>query len=675
MSGQWEVVGKNRKDKNNVKKLSKSEKKKIIDNAPKVEDLLPLSQVKTLYSALDINKDDDNKPAEKSIKTKENEAKKAQAKQPDKKKAKEPVEKAPKSLKSAVNALTLESVSLVIETGKARFKEAPLVWLKSLASFLNLKLPVEQKEVTFTSKSFETPMGLLNPEIRNLIKKELKDVPEPIIQTLYDYCLTSMANDMTKGGTICGYKMLLQILAINYPSVTIESLEKSLALMNSYQNRQAIGSSILWAVGQGGYKDLSIGLQVWQEVMFPVCELRNYSRYVLDYLKCLLARHSTSKALNCDQFFSIVDAIHSTDLKLPNPIALELKSNTKQLREIASNQCDSLHEYFELLLARMPEASNQLRDELVKFAVTCLLNSPRSLTIWKQLYKDNLQQSAWILKSLNSDWSSIKEKVPEIAKTLSGFKSINENMKKSNQKAAGLQDCTMLCEALVNKKMAKSKKSSGFPFFKLFFLLIVGLAAFVGYQVNTYGSLRASPTGKLLKGTGVVEGAEATWKKISIYSDPMVKWTRKNGPVYYEKVSNTTSPYIKKGKEYALVGYKNVAQAMSHIYSFIVEKLPFVGKWVDTYAPSKAQLMHGLDLLSQWSKVFLQFVLKYGIAFVNIVVQFCGSAYEWLLKNVFVGEFSSEKLQKYAVEGLNATYKFASQTYLWVQDKFITLYT
>ncbi|RZF41725.1 hypothetical protein LSTR_LSTR016081, partial [Laodelphax striatellus] len=157
--------------------------------------------------------------------------------------------------------MTLQSVSLVIETGKVRFKEAPLVWLKSLASFLNLKLPVEQKEVTFTSKSFETPLGLLNLEIRNLIKKELKDVPEPIIQTLYDYCLTSMANDMTKGGTICGYKMLLQLIAIHYPSVTIESLEKSIALRNSYQNRQAIGSSILWAVGQGGYKDLSIGLQ------------------------------------------------------------------------------------------------------------------------------------------------------------------------------------------------------------------------------------------------------------------------------------------------------------------------------------------------------------------------------------------------------------------------------
>ena len=41
MSGQWEVVGRNKRDKQTggSKKLTKSEKKKFVDNAPKVEDL------------------------------------------------------------------------------------------------------------------------------------------------------------------------------------------------------------------------------------------------------------------------------------------------------------------------------------------------------------------------------------------------------------------------------------------------------------------------------------------------------------------------------------------------------------------------------------------------------------------------------------------------------------
>lgn len=66
--------------------------------------------------------------------------------------------------------------------------------------------------------------------------------------------------------------------------------------------------------------------------MLPLCEFRSYTRYVLDYVKVLLARHSTSKALGPEQYFSILDSIHSPDLKLPNPAAIELKSHAKELR-------------------------------------------------------------------------------------------------------------------------------------------------------------------------------------------------------------------------------------------------------------------------------------------------------------------------------------------------------
>ena len=43
-SGGWEVVGKNKKDKNvgRTNKLTKAEKKKFIENAPKVEDFRKL---------------------------------------------------------------------------------------------------------------------------------------------------------------------------------------------------------------------------------------------------------------------------------------------------------------------------------------------------------------------------------------------------------------------------------------------------------------------------------------------------------------------------------------------------------------------------------------------------------------------------------------------------------
>lgn len=100
--------------------------------------------------------------------------------------------------------LTVEDLSAVIEIGKANFKTTPLVWLKGLASYLNVKLSVEHfhQLTNFSTKSFDHPLCLLPTDIRNLIKKEIKDVHDSysgVVQTLFDFCLTSMAVDMAKG--------------------------------------------------------------------------------------------------------------------------------------------------------------------------------------------------------------------------------------------------------------------------------------------------------------------------------------------------------------------------------------------------------------------------------------------------------------------------------------------
>ncbi|CAG2067212.1 unnamed protein product, partial [Timema podura] len=88
MSGQWEVVVKNKQKQNGqVKKLTKTERKKFVENAPKVEDILPLAQVRSLYTTLDNNKEN-RKPPPK-VTAKENEPKKAPKKQPEKKEVKE----------------------------------------------------------------------------------------------------------------------------------------------------------------------------------------------------------------------------------------------------------------------------------------------------------------------------------------------------------------------------------------------------------------------------------------------------------------------------------------------------------------------------------------------------------------------------------------------------------
>lgn len=70
-----------------------------------------------------------------------------------------------------------------------------------------------------------------------------------------------MSNDMSKGLSAIGHKLYLQFIAINHTNIATANLTKHCGLRNSYQNRQPIGLSILWALGQCGVKDLSAGLK------------------------------------------------------------------------------------------------------------------------------------------------------------------------------------------------------------------------------------------------------------------------------------------------------------------------------------------------------------------------------------------------------------------------------
>jgi len=62
---------------------------------------------------------------------------------------------------------------------------------------------------------------------------------------------------------IYGYKVMLQLLAFQNPKITISNIQKVTTLRNSYQNRQPVLLAVLWALGQGGMKDLQTGLKGW----------------------------------------------------------------------------------------------------------------------------------------------------------------------------------------------------------------------------------------------------------------------------------------------------------------------------------------------------------------------------------------------------------------------------
>lgn len=63
------------------------------------------------------------------------------------------------------------------------------------------------------------------------------------------------------GQNVNGHRILLQMLAHDYPEFCVASVQKSASLRNSYQNRPPIGLTLLWALGQGGQRDFAVGMK------------------------------------------------------------------------------------------------------------------------------------------------------------------------------------------------------------------------------------------------------------------------------------------------------------------------------------------------------------------------------------------------------------------------------
>nr|CAD7597617.1 unnamed protein product [Timema genevievae] len=585
---------------------------------------VPLAQVRSLYTTLDNNKEN-RKPPPK-VTAKENEPKKAPKKQPEKKEVKEksPI---PKTLDSAASQINAKELKSALEIGQARFPEAPLAWLKGLAEYLNAKLDHTGQSVP---KSAEYPQSALPSDVKQVILSAIQGAGESTAQHFYEMCLTALANDMSKGSTtVFGYKVILQLVAFQNPNITLANIPKLTSIRNSYQNRQNIGLAILWAVGQGGVKDLSVGLKVWQEVMLPVLEMKNYSNYVIRYLRDILGHPGKSRTLNPDQFLSVLDVIHTRGQALSGNLRQELVAVVPALRTRAFQHEPEkrLQSFFQPLLERLQSsASKEHKEELLTSLAQCLRHDQQSFSVWRQLYTKNLAQSALLLAHLDSNWSSLREQLPVklLKETLRTFKVTNEELKKGKHKEERLKDCQKLSEVSCN-------------------------------------------TGRFLNDIGALQYGEHAWSRTKHYSSKSYQWAEVNVPHYYKIVEVQAKPYVQQAWDLSLVLVNQLQLWYGNIRQLVEEKTPLVVTWIEHYAPGllgevKTRSLATWDLTKSYTVLSWQYAREYSLL-----------GFGWVQNNVLVGNLSPENLQKYSLEAVNTTQVYVSWTYDWVLQKVQTL--
>ncbi|XP_017799561.1 PREDICTED: transmembrane protein 214-A [Habropoda laboriosa] len=638
-SGGWELVGRNKKDKNNgkVNKLTKAEKKKFIENAPKVEDFLPLNQVKTLYDNLDNNKENKKPSKEKENKIKENEERKRQQKQQSEKKKEEPKAKLPKSIKDALNAIDADELQIVLTTSQNRFPEAPLIWLKDLAAFLNVKIPIDKEDAVFSGKPKDYPLSIVPKPISSTLEKAIEVAGKQTAQLFYENTLTTMATDMVKGTPVVGHKIFLQLLAHTNPEMTVANIPKLIRAKSSYQNRKTIGLSLLWALSQAGRRNLAVGLKVWHEVMSPMLETKSYCSYVVEILNDLVFEHENFHDLKPEFYLDIVEDTCSGKYNVPASVGREINNSIEKLRLILfKNKNLSYVKLFEMLVTKVTQKVHaNYRDELIKALVKCLATDPLCFSVWISLYAKNLYQSQLMLTYIDTKWCTLHTTLETkfLKETCIVFQTTNERWKRGKDENLS-HSCNKICKALLLKMTASASKK--FPWKKGIILLLFFISVVVGYDIYQHGNFEESHT-------------EAT------------------SPEYYKVTVEACKPYIKLAGDVYLIVRNVSLKVYDNVAEYAGKKGPLVLQTIEHYVPGI------LDEVKLRSNQSLEFVKVYSNLCVEKLCEHSIATLRWLEKNVFVGKLSPESLQNYASKAIDTTQTLASQTYDWVYEKVQTL--
>ncbi|CAK1550700.1 unnamed protein product [Leptosia nina] len=655
-NGQWEVVGKNKKSQNGKMK-STNDEKKTSKQGPKLEDLVPASQIKSYYSGMEI--DDTKRPKDK---------KKEGEKKPKKQDKKEPSKpKPPKTIEDALEAIDATELNNLITTNKLRFSNAPLVWLKEISNFLNSKIPIDVDDPTFTNYPPTYPVNVIPKDIKTSLDNVLRDAGKANIQLFFDVSLTALTNDMSRGQVVNGHRLFLQLIALEYPDFCITSLSKSVSLRNSYQNRPPIGLSLLWALGQGGYNNFAVGMKVWQDIFFPIIELKNYTKYIISYLSKHLDRHARMDAtkVSQEQLLTMFDTINSKKNGLSRELSSDLIKQLIKYKDIYfSKSGNKLQVTFNQLMKKLPNQYlsganlDNYNQVIVESLIDCLALDDSCNATWRQLFSRCSKQSASLIEYIDTNWAAVSPRLKQksLKLTITQFKEVCGETLKGKKKDETVVKANKICQDIL-ERMTSTRR---FPWLWAIFILFISTAGLISYDVSRVnGNFPKSATGQLLNDLGLLEHSQTAWQKTLSTSARGYIWLEANVPIYYMQAAEFSKPYVQLSKDLYTIAIKKSGIAYSNVKDYVIEKTPVVVATIDQYMPGAVETVQmyfttGVDTMKKYSNQYYQ------------------AAVEYLTTKVFVGEWAPEILQNKTQIALNATKSHVNDYLHWFHKQVHT---
>lgn len=379
------------------------------------------------------------------------------------------------------------------------------------------------------------PYSLVSRELRGIIRGLLTKAAGSL-ELFFDHCLFTMLQelDKTPGESLHGYRICIQAMLQDKPKIATANLGKFLELLRSHQSRPAKCLTIMWALGQAGFANLTEGLKVWLGIMLPVLGIKSLSPFAIAYLDRLLLMHpNLTKGFGMigpKDFFPLLDFAYMPNNSLTPSLQEQLCQLYPRLKVLAfgAKPESTLHTYFPSFLSRAtPSCPPEMKKELLSSLAECLTVDPLSASVWRQLYPKHLSQSSLLLEHLLRSWERIPKTVQKsLQETIQSFKLTNQEL--LGKGSCDNQDvvvCDRACKGLLQQA-----RGPGLPWTRLLLLLLVFAVGFLCHDFRSHSSFQASLAGQLLQSSGFLPAGHQACAKLYSYSLQGYSWLEETLP-------------------------------------------------------------------------------------------------------------------------------------------------
>ncbi|XP_049331045.1 transmembrane protein 214 isoform X2 [Astyanax mexicanus] len=656
--GKWEVVRKGKKRLPDKKYSGVGRKAPSESSSSRVDSYLSVKMSETIFENFEKfgkkqHKEQVHPPAETQQK------KSNAVKQNRKSMNCSPKEIHYKTLEDAVKALDVVELRQQLERSQSLFPENPCVWVKDLAGYLNSKLLAPDTDPTLSSHAHDYPYCLAGKELRSIIKN-LFGKSTDTLQDFFDHCIFTMLRELEKqpGEPLHGYRMCIQAVTMNKPRIATLNLADHLELLRSNQNRPSKCLSIMWALGQAGFHDLTQGIKVWLGIMLPVLGIKSLSAYAIAYLERLLTFHANLTkgfgVMGPKEFFPLLDFAYMPKNALSPSLQEQLRKLYPRLKVLAfgAKPESTLHTYFPSFLSRAtPSCPDAMKKELLNSLTECLSVDAQSLGVWRQLYTKHLTQSGLLLNHLLNSWTTLSLKLRNsLQETIQSFSVTNEEIS-TTANSEDILNCNTVCNSLQMKIHCQ-----GFPWSRLLMAVLVFAAGFIVHDVKLHGTFTESTTALYLERIGVTAVSKQAWRKVSHCSQQCISWLAENMPHYYSVAVESLGPLLEATFEKLKEASVFVAQNSSDLIQWLQENTPLLIEWISDNTPNSVfqflEFMKNLLLLVHQTYILPAF--QYFITSLQ---------HGWQsLKDSCNGEVSLHCMQGHVVALTNSTWIYLQDT-------------